>query len=112
VSRQDKLLMEKLRLARDGAPGTATIPALGDDGARTARIRVQPDNGELFETTIELLKGHIEVGQSVRVRFNPAGGGTGRSAAHRALVHFCPQPARGGTAAGLLGKCPDADSRA
>ncbi len=70
---QDKLLMEKLRLARDGSPGTAVILALGHDGgARTATIRVQPDSGELFETTIELLKGHIEVGQSVRVRFNPA----------------------------------------
>lgn len=67
----DKLLMEKLRLARDGSPGTATILALGQDG-RTATIRVQPDSGELFETTIELLKGHIEAGQSVRVRFNPA----------------------------------------
>jgi hypothetical protein len=69
---QDKLLMEKLRLARDGSPGTATILALGRDGARTATIRVQPDTGEMFETTIELLKGHLEVGQSVRVRFNPA----------------------------------------
>jgi hypothetical protein len=68
----DKLLMEKLRLAREGSPGTATVLALGADGARTATIRVQPDNGEMFETTIELLKGHIEVGQSVRVRFNPA----------------------------------------
>jgi hypothetical protein len=72
MSGQDKLLMEKLRLARDGSPGTATILALGHDGARTATIRVQPDSGEMFETTIELLKGHIEVGQSVRVRFNPA----------------------------------------
>ena len=26
----------------------------------------------MFETTIELLKGRLEVGQSVRVRFNPA----------------------------------------
>ncbi len=68
---RDKLLMEKLRLARDGSPGTATILALGQDG-RTAEIPVQPDSGELFETTIELLKGRIEVGQSVRVRFNPA----------------------------------------
>lgn len=68
----DKLQMEKLRLARDGSPGTATILALGDGGARTATIRVQPDSGEMFETTIELLKGHLEVGQSVRVRFNPA----------------------------------------
>ena len=72
VSAQDKLLMEKLRLARDGSPGTATILALGDGRARTATIRVQPDSGELFETTIDLLKGHLEVGQSVRVRFNPA----------------------------------------
>jgi hypothetical protein len=72
VPARDKLLMEKLRLARDGSPGTATILALGDGGARTATIRVQPDNGEIFETTIELLKGRIEVGQSVRVRFNPA----------------------------------------
>jgi hypothetical protein len=72
MSAQDKLLMEKLRLARDGSPGTATILALGDSGARTATIRVQPDNGDGFETTIELLKGHLEVGQSVRVRFNPA----------------------------------------
>ena len=71
-SAQDKLLMEKLRLARDGSPGTATILALGEGGARTARIKVQPDDGDLFETTIELLKGHVEVGQSVRVRFNPA----------------------------------------
>jgi hypothetical protein len=69
---QDKLMMEKLRLARDGSPGTATILALTPDGARTATIRVQPDNGEIFETTIQLLKGHLEVGQSVRVRFNPA----------------------------------------
>ncbi len=66
-------MMEKLRLARDGSPGTATILALEQVGqARAARIRVQPDHGEIFETTIELLKGHIEVGQSVRVRFNPA----------------------------------------
>jgi hypothetical protein len=72
LSHQDKLMMEKLRLARDGSPGTATILALGQDGARTATIRVHPDHGEIFETTIELLKGHIEVGQSVRVRFNPA----------------------------------------
>jgi hypothetical protein len=72
VSAQNKLLMEKLRLARDGSPGTATILALGDGGARTATIRVQPDSGEMFETTIELLKGRLEVGQSVRVRFNPA----------------------------------------
>jgi hypothetical protein len=63
--------MEKLRLARDGSPGTATILAL-EDGACTARIRVQPDNGEMFEATVELLRGRIEVGQSVRVRFNPA----------------------------------------
>jgi hypothetical protein len=72
VPAHDKLLMEKLRLARDGAPGTATILALGEGGARTARIRVQPDSGDMFETTIDLLKGRIEVGQSVRVRFNPA----------------------------------------
>ena len=71
MSAHDKLLMEKLRLARDGSPGTATILALGPDG-RTATIRVQPDSGELFETTVELLKGRIEPGQSVRVRFNPA----------------------------------------
>lgn len=70
---QDKLLMEKLRLARDGSPGTATILALGlDSHPRTATIRVQPDSGAMFETTIQLLKGHLEVGQSVRVRFNPA----------------------------------------
>jgi hypothetical protein len=72
MSPQDKLLMEKLRLARDGSPGTATILALGNDGTRTATIRVQPDSGEMFETTIKLLKSHLEVGQSVRVRFNPA----------------------------------------
>lgn len=72
MSPQDKLLMEKLRLAREGSPGTATILALGTGGAHTATIRVQPDSGELFETTIELLKGHLEVGQSVRVRFSPA----------------------------------------
>jgi hypothetical protein len=71
-SAQDKLLMEKLRLARDGSPGTATILAIGDGHPRTATIRVQPDTGAMFETTTELLKGHIEVGQSVRVRFNPA----------------------------------------
>ena len=64
--------MEKLRLAREGSPGTATILALGDGRARTATIRVQPDSGEMFEATIDLLKGHLEVGQSVRVRFNPA----------------------------------------
>lgn len=69
---QDKLLMEKLRLARDGSPGTATILAISDGHPRAATIRVQPDRGSMFETTIELLKGHIEVGQSVRVRFNPA----------------------------------------
>ena len=72
VPAQDKLLMEKLRLARDGSPGTATILALGDGRGRTATIRVQPDSGEMFEATIDLLKGHLEVGQSVRVRFNPA----------------------------------------
>lgn len=72
VSAQDKLLMEKLRLAKDGSPGTATILALGQGGAHTATIKVQPDSGAMFETTIEVLKGHIEVGQSVRVRFNPA----------------------------------------
>jgi hypothetical protein len=69
MSPQDKLMMEKLRLARDGSPGTATILAVG---AGTATIRVNPDNGDTFETTIQLLKGRIEVGQSVRVRFNPA----------------------------------------
>ncbi len=68
---RDKLLMEKLRLAKEGSPGTATILSLGP-GGRTATIRVQPDSGGVFETTVELLKGHIEVGQSVRVRFNPA----------------------------------------
>jgi hypothetical protein len=72
MSPQDKLRMEKLRLARDGSPGTAVILALGHDGTRTATIRVQPDSGDEFETTIEVLKGHLEVGQSVRVRFNPA----------------------------------------
>ena len=72
MSTHDKLLMEKLRLARDGSPGTATILALGNGAARTATIRVQPDSGAMFETTIEILKGHLEVGQSVRVRFNPA----------------------------------------
>lgn len=72
ASAQNKLLMEKLRLARDGSPGTGTILAIGDGHPRTATIRVQPDQGAMFETTIELLKGHIEVGQSVRVRFNPA----------------------------------------
>jgi hypothetical protein len=72
MSPQDKLMMEKLRLAKDGSPGTATILALGPDGARTATIRVNPDVGEGFETTIQLLKGRLEVGQSVRVRFNPA----------------------------------------
>ncbi|HEX9034095.1 MAG TPA: hypothetical protein VF834_19820 [Streptosporangiaceae bacterium] len=72
MSAQDKLLMEKLRLAKDGSPGTATILALGTGGQRTATIRVQPDSGDMFETTIDLLKGHLEVGQSVRVKFNPA----------------------------------------
>ena len=73
ISAHDKLLMEKLRLAKDGSPGTATILALADGSPRTATIRVQPDSGSVFETTIELLKGyHLEVGQSVRVRFNPA----------------------------------------
>jgi hypothetical protein len=72
MSAQDKLLMERLRLAREGSPGTATILALGQGGARAATIRVQPDTGQMFETTIELLKGHLEVGQSVRGRFNPA----------------------------------------
>ena len=71
MSAHDKLLMEKLRLARDGSPGTASILAHGPDG-RPAPSRVQPDDGELFETAVELLKGHIEAGQSVRVRFNPA----------------------------------------
>lgn len=64
--------MEKLKLAREGSPGTATILTLDEGAPHTARIRVQPDDGELFETTIQLLKGHVEVGQSVRVRFNPA----------------------------------------
>ena len=69
----DKLLKEKLRLARDGSPGTATILALGGQGhEHTAALRVQPDNGDMFETTVEVLKGRLEVGQSVRVRFNPA----------------------------------------
>jgi hypothetical protein len=72
ISSHDKLLKEKLRLARDGSPGTATILALGQGGERTATIRVQPDNGGMFETTIEILRGRLEVGQSVRVRFNPA----------------------------------------
>jgi hypothetical protein len=72
VSAHDKLLMEKLRLARDGSPGTATILALGPGHEHTATIRVQPDNGDMFETTVEVLKGRLEVGQSVRVRFNPA----------------------------------------
>ncbi|HSR83302.1 MAG TPA: hypothetical protein VLM11_03875 [Streptosporangiaceae bacterium] len=72
MSPHDKLMMEKLRLARDGSPGTATILALGSDVPRTATIRVQPDNGEIFETTTQILKGHLEVGQSVRVRFNRA----------------------------------------
>ncbi len=72
VSAHDKLLLEKLRLARDGSPGTATILALGQGGERTATIRVQPDDGAMFETTTEILKGRLEVGQSVRVRFNPA----------------------------------------
>lgn len=71
-SAHDKLLIEKLRLARDGSPGTATILALGQGHEHTATIRVQPDEGDVFETTIEILKGRIEVGQSVRVRFNPA----------------------------------------
>ena len=68
----DKLLKEKLRLARDGSPGTATILALGQGSEHTATIRVQPDDGAMFEATIEVLKGRLEVGQSVRVRFNPA----------------------------------------
>ena len=72
MSPHDKLMMEKLRLARDGSPGTATILALGSDVPRTATIRVQPDDGEIFETTTQILKGRLEVGQSVRVRFNPA----------------------------------------
>ena len=71
-SAHDKLLMEKLRLAKDGSPGTATILALGQGGEHTATLRVQPDHGEMFETTTEILKGRVEVGQSVRVRFNPA----------------------------------------
>jgi hypothetical protein len=72
VSAHDKLLKEKLQLARDGSPGTATILALGQGGQRTATIRVQPDDGDMFEATTEVLKGRLEVGQSVRVRFNPA----------------------------------------
>ena len=72
MSSHDKLLMEKLRLAKEGSPGTATILALGEGSEHTATLRVQPDNGQAFETTTEVLKGHLEVGQSVRVRFNPA----------------------------------------
>jgi hypothetical protein len=72
VSAHDKLLKEKLQLARDGSPGTATILALGQGGQRTATIRVQPDDGDMFEATTEVLKGRLEVGQSVRVRFSPA----------------------------------------
>lgn len=71
-SAHDKLLKEKLRLARDGSPGTATILALGQGHEHTATIRVQPDHGDMFEATVEILKGRLEVGQSVRVRFNPA----------------------------------------
>ena len=72
MSSHDKLLMEKLRLAKEGSPGTATILALGEGSEHTATLRVQPDVGAAFETTTEVLKGHLEVGQSVRVRFNPA----------------------------------------
>jgi hypothetical protein len=51
VSPQNKLLIEKLRLARDGSPGTATILALGDGrprrcghglGGRPSGLRVLP----------------------------------------------------------------------
>jgi len=71
-SSHDRLLKEKLRLARDGSPGTATILALGPGHEHTVTLRVQPDDGAMFETTVEVLKGRLEVGQSVRVRFNPA----------------------------------------
>jgi hypothetical protein len=71
-SAHDKLFREKLRLAKEGSPGTATILALGQGNEHTATIRVQPDQGDMFEATVEVLKGHLEVGQSVRVRFNPA----------------------------------------
>jgi hypothetical protein len=100
--------MEKLRLARDGSRAIATILALGElgqDGTRIATMRVQPESGEMFETTKQLHT-PVQVGESYPARFDPAD--------HSKLVLLITWPTGGLSnvpAAGGLGHvpthCPD-----